>query len=429
MGALDDILGTKPVADGRAARGVTTVAPVSTSAASAANAPASPAANTSVSPAPPQPTPQTDSGAARGADGLLTESALAESRLRHAGMPTAEAKAKAAALQQPAPAQEAQVAQPERLGYAEMYRRLSPFVPPTAEELEQERRREKREKLFASIGDGISALSNLFFTTQYAPNRFDAQSSQAAKVNDRWEKLRAERAANMRAYTDGLMRAQAMDDEAGHRERTWQHTLAREERADKLENAKAVREQKLFELDLQLQGEKISAAAAEAKRKEIEATYADALEEAKVKTEEAHRKQLEASAGASRAKAHESRAHADYYERNGGKGKTSLELEDGTHYYNTDDDYERAVQRAAKQYGIATHQDVTTQEYGGYDGQKTRKVSTPKPISQLAGEVEEAAARRRREKQKEAPPKKPAPAAPPKKKTEKKQGWASDLRL
>ena len=50
---------------------------------------------------------------------------------------------------------------PKRLSYSEMFQLMSPYKPPTPEELEKERKRQKRESIFAAIGDGISAISNL----------------------------------------------------------------------------------------------------------------------------------------------------------------------------------------------------------------------------------------------------------------------------
>lgn len=65
----------------------------------------------------------------------------------------------------------------------------------------------------------------------------------------------------------------------------------------------------------------------------------------------------------------------------------TLTIDGKTTYYDTEEDYERAVQREAKRLGIKTHQYVRTTETQGRKP-KNKDVSTPKPISQLAGEVE-----------------------------------------
>lgn len=60
---------------------------------------------------------------------------------------------------------------------------------------EQRKKREKREKakrVIAAVGDGIRALSNLYFTSQYAPNMYNPNDSQLEKTDARQEKLKAE---------------------------------------------------------------------------------------------------------------------------------------------------------------------------------------------------------------------------------------------
>lgn len=99
------------------------------------------------------------------------------------------------------------------MSYADMFAAMEPYKEPTKEELEKERKKEKRERLFAAIGDGISALSNLFFTTQYAPNMYDPnKETNSEKVEHYWTNLRKEREANRRRYVDGYIKAKQADD-------------------------------------------------------------------------------------------------------------------------------------------------------------------------------------------------------------------------
>lgn len=109
--------------------------------------------------------------------------------------------------------------------YENMYKLLNPYRPPTAEELAQERKREKREKLFAAIGDGISALSNLYFTHHYAPNRYDANATQSDKVEARWTKERVDREARINAYIRNLMAAKQADQQRVWKDREWKLKL------------------------------------------------------------------------------------------------------------------------------------------------------------------------------------------------------------
>lgn len=116
-------------------------------------------------------------------------------------------------------------AAPIRMSYADMFTKLSPYQPPTQEELANERKKEKREKIFSAISDGISALSNLYFTTKYAPNMYRHENSQSAKTENKWEKLRANRDAQQNAYIRNLMAANQADDERKDKDRNWMRQL------------------------------------------------------------------------------------------------------------------------------------------------------------------------------------------------------------
>lgn len=119
----------------------------------------------------------------------------------------------------------AKAATPTRMSYAELCKKLSPYQPPTQEDLANERKKEKREKIFSAISDGISALSNLYFTTKYAPNMYRHENSQSAKTENKWEKLRANRDAQQNAYIRNLMLAQQADDDRKDKDRAWMRQL------------------------------------------------------------------------------------------------------------------------------------------------------------------------------------------------------------
>lgn len=116
-------------------------------------------------------------------------------------------------------------------GYEELFKQLNPYTPPSAEELEKERKKQKRDKIFAAIGDGISALSNLYFTTQYAPNMYNHKNSMSEAMRVRYDKMIKEREGKNAEYYNGLMRARQADKENEHRERAWRHQLGIEEEA------------------------------------------------------------------------------------------------------------------------------------------------------------------------------------------------------
>ena len=146
---------------------------------------------------------------------------------------------------------------PKKMSYKEMYQALNPYKPPTAEELEAQRKKEKRQKIFAALGDGISAIANLYFTTQGAPNMYNPANSQQDVVKDRWDKIKQERDQHMKEYTEALMKTQALDDENADNERKWQRLL----QIDKVNADKAKAEQERKDAIAEAQRLKYEAAA------------------------------------------------------------------------------------------------------------------------------------------------------------------------
>ncbi|MFR9602891.1 MAG: hypothetical protein SNG02_03355, partial [Rikenellaceae bacterium] len=124
-------------------------------------------------------------------------------------------------------------AQPQQTnvsGYADLYKSLNPDPTPTQEQLDKEKKKQKRDKIIAAIGDGISAFSNLYFTTQGAPSMYDGKSSQSAQVKSRYDKLVKDQKDNATTYYNGLVKAQQMDDTAQQAERSWKRQLEIDER-------------------------------------------------------------------------------------------------------------------------------------------------------------------------------------------------------
>lgn len=275
---------------------------------------------------------------------------------------------------------------PQRVSYEEMFRLLNPYKPPTQEELEKERKKQRREQIFAAIGDGISALSNLYFTTQYAPNMYSGRNTASQRVKDRWDKLAADRNAKMTAYINGLMRARQADDAYDDNERQWARQLGldkikqqRDKAADARAEAKEKRDAEMHDLNKQLRNNQITQAEYEAKKAEVEARYAPQLEESKIGRNRA-------AAGASNASASASRARARYYDNGGSSGNRYYGEFQGKKY-KTQADYEKAVLDAARDAGVDIYDtEVTERNYKG-EPRKQRRVK--RSIAAIAAEVDE----------------------------------------
>lgn len=235
-----------------------------------------------------------------------------------------------------------------RMSYVELYEAMNPQKPETAEERAKREKREKREAILAAVGDGISALSNLFFTTQYAPNAYDASRGMSAKARERWDKLRLEREANRRAYSDGYLRALAMDKADEREDRNWRHTLERERTADERYEIKAAQDKAMADLNEQLRRHQITAAEHKAEQERIAAQFAEETEKLKQENLRAGARQKDAAAGASKASASASYAKARHYNNGGGSGKVKHHFR-GKEYL-SDKDYTKDVTDAARAY-------------------------------------------------------------------------------
>lgn len=201
---------------------------------------------------------------------------------------------------------------PRRLNYAQLYEVLNAANrPETPEQQAAREKKEKRQALFSAIGDGISALSNLYFTTRYAPDSFTPSRAMSPTTRARWDRLRAEREANRRQYVDGYLRALQLDDADYRYERSWQHQMQREKLADDRADAAEKRAERQAYLDDLLAQGKIAEAEYKAKVAKSNAKYADDLNKLK-------KDKLKSEIGRNNAAANASNQKTKYY-ADGGK--------------------------------------------------------------------------------------------------------------
>ena len=273
-----------------------------------------------------------------------------------------------------------------RMSYVDLFKALNPDRPETAEERAVREKREKSEAILSAVGDGISALTNLFFTTRYAPNAYDASQGMSVKAKERWERLRQEREANRRAYTDGYLRALAMDEAGDREDRNWRHTLERERISDERYEAQAERDKARAELDGQLRRREITAAEYKAEQERIAALFAPEYEKSRVNRNNAAAAASQASAVASRASAAASTARANAESRRELKEFSAWD-ENGKEWKFKDED---AAIAFARQHGTYEEGNMTTSETvteitpgrrgsKGKPETKTRTKNTTKP--------------------------------------------------
>ena len=179
--------------------------------------------------------------------------------------------------------------------------------PETPEQRKKRERREKSKRIIAAVSDGISALSNLFFTTQYAPNMYNHEKgSMTTAEGKRLDQLKAEREKKRDQYLNFFLK---LGDLENQRAATLRELEAQQER-QKLAREKAQREAEAHGWLAALQPDKRREQKGKADRAEQEAIIAQAeaeaapeLQQAKLATERARKGSLDASAANSRASA------------------------------------------------------------------------------------------------------------------------------
>lgn len=232
--------------------------------------------------------------------------------------------------------------------------------PETEEERKKRERREKSAKIVSAVSDGLQALSNLFFTTRGAPNMYDhKEASQLTPLQEKLEKLKAERQANADKY---LQYSLKIGDAQNERAKTLREMEAEQERR-KLAREKAQREQEEHGWLAALQPDKQREQAGKASKAEQEAVTAKAeadnapdLYKAKVDTEKARGEAQRASATSSRAAAADHYASARAHDRSNNDEFSAWDENGREHKFRT----AAAAEAFAKQHGTFEETDVTS---------------------------------------------------------------------
>lgn len=130
---------------------------------------------------------------------------------------------------------------------------LAKYAPLTSDEDKRKQmRRERRKAIVSALGDGLSALSNLYFTTKGAPDQgLKPGMTDAAKK--RMDDLRAKWQAEKDKYQDLMLKGLEMDREQGNFLKSYKLQL----NADKRAEEKFAKEMPMLEKEMSMLDEKI----------------------------------------------------------------------------------------------------------------------------------------------------------------------------
>ena len=132
---------------------------------------------------------------------------------------------------------------------------LAKYAPLTSDEDKRKQmRRERRKAIVSALGDGLSALSNLYFTTKGAPDQ-GLKPGMTESAKKRMDDLRTQWQKEKDKYQNLMLKGLEMDREQGNWLKSYELQKAEEER-----------KQKTFEQELPLLEKKVQAAEEELKK-------------------------------------------------------------------------------------------------------------------------------------------------------------------
>lgn len=145
---------------------------------------------------------------------------------------------------------------PKRMSYADMFKAM--YGNGEEETEEQKKKRLKRERtnaIISSVGDGLRALSNMYFATKNAKVNHNPEQDMSATMLKRKQLLDTQREKNRAAWLKGYQKAQELDENARKNNMTAAETVryhkSLEEIADRKGNQADRRlDQKQQEIDL-----------------------------------------------------------------------------------------------------------------------------------------------------------------------------------
>lgn len=156
-------------------------------------------------------TPTDDAMKAARAKTIATQQAIANGVDVNQGAPSDEEdKPSVPIVKKPEPA----VEQPKQLSYADMYKMLNPEMNETDEQRANREKKERTKARIAALGDGLRALSNIYFATKGAKVVHNPESDMTKVVNKRKAYMDAQREKNRASWLAGYQRALALDEEA-----------------------------------------------------------------------------------------------------------------------------------------------------------------------------------------------------------------------
>lgn len=121
-----------------------------------------------------------------------------------------------------------------KLTYTQMYEMLNPREEETPAQKAKREKREKRDAIIRSIGDGLSAIARIYFGSKGVNIPHDSKNDLTYQDNARYDMLRQEREKNKQAWQKGYQKAREMDVNAARYRDALAETRRHNEEIEKL---------------------------------------------------------------------------------------------------------------------------------------------------------------------------------------------------
>lgn len=102
------------------------------------------------------------------------------------------------------------VVQPPVTSYADMFEKMK---AQNDAQRKVDEKKQKRDQIFAAIGDGISALANLYFTTKGAPNSYNPTATMSDRTREMYDKINKDRDERFKQEVNNRMQAEKADND------------------------------------------------------------------------------------------------------------------------------------------------------------------------------------------------------------------------
>ena len=122
----------------------------------------------------------------------------------------------------------AEPAAPKLMTYTDLHKEL--YKPMTPEQKAAQQKRQRNKQIINAVGDGISALANLYYTNKSGVNAYDPSTSLTKAAKERYDKLLAQQREDEERYKELAYRSGAADIEMAYRR---ERDAAADKRADK----------------------------------------------------------------------------------------------------------------------------------------------------------------------------------------------------